>query len=323
MSLKSKLIKYSVRITKSLQFRTLKLLNMTRSLKKQRLRGSYRFIGRSNQSSSMVMIVCGYKPELWDIVFERILLFIPRGIDICLVCPGFNAQNRLEEVALKNKWSILLCKENKIGIAQNHAIKNHLAAKWIHKLDEDIFITKEYFQKMQHLQEAITDSAIQTGFFTPLLNVNGYSSTLLLQKTNLLDGFESHFGEANQACMDTPIWINPLAARYIWENSGPLDALAEKLYNKGNTYTFCPHRFSIGAILFHRDIWDEIDYFTDCPEKQLGYEEVQLCNYCFDNGLKIVVSDEILVGHFSFSTQTQQMFECYSKSPELFTVKVS
>lgn len=227
------------------------------------------------------------------------------------------------ELALENNWSILLCKANKIGIAQNHAIKNHPTAKWIHKLDEDIFITKGYFEKMRLLQERILEAEIPLGFLTPFINVNGYSSTLLLQKTNLLKGFESHFGKAIQACMDTPIWENSLAARYIWENSGPLDALAERLYNQGDTYTYCPHRFSIGAILFHRKIWDEIDYFTDCPEKQLGYEEVQLCNYCFENDLKIIVSDEILVGHFSFSKQTKQMFACYAKSPELFAVQAS
>lgn len=92
MSLKSKLIKYSDRITKSLKFRSRKLVNRTRSLKKQRSLGAYRFIDRSNHSSTMVMIVCGYKPELWDIVFKRIALFTPVDMDVCLVCPGFTVQ---------------------------------------------------------------------------------------------------------------------------------------------------------------------------------------------------------------------------------------
>ena len=72
----------------------------------------------------------------------------------------------------------------------------------------------------------------------------------------------------------------------------------------------CPYRFSIGAILFEKSLWEEMQYFS--VEKNsigMGADEEQLDTYCFLHSKPLMVSENIVVGHLSFSKQNQAMKE--------------
>ena len=62
--------------------------------------------------------------------------------------PGlFN--EKLNKMCEEKKWSYLSVEENKVTLAQNIAIELHKDAKYIYKLDEDMFITKGFFENLK------------------------------------------------------------------------------------------------------------------------------------------------------------------------------
>ena len=272
--------------------------------REDRLSSPYRFDNRQKESSELLILVCGYKEILWPYFFERIERFISPGLDVCIVCPGFKSFPALDLKAQELGWSILHCYQNKISIAINLAIKLHPSASRIHKLDEDIMITKKYFNGMDQLMEALDqDETSDYAFAAPLINVNGYSYHRLLDLLAKREAYEEQFGVAKSACMNVEAWSNPEAAWFLWQAVSPIDQTAEKLFRTGATFSVCPHRFSIGAMLFHRNLWESIDYFEAGVEGQLGIEEKQLAEFCSNKSQLIAVSEEILVGHFSFGPQ--------------------
>ena len=69
-----------------------------------------------------------------------------------------------------------------------------------------------------------------------------------------------------------------------------------------------PHRFSIGAILFERQLWQEMGYFKiPYGGAILGVDEVQFCHHCFNSAQHVVVSNNTFAGHWSFGPQSEIM----------------
>ena len=87
----------------------------------------------------------------------------------------------------------------------------------------------------------------------------------------------------------------------------------------------CAIRFSIGAILFKRELWKDMGFFdVDRSANALfmmGRDEMKLCEYCVMNSKPIMVSENIVVGHFSFGAQTEGMKEFYNEHPERFMLQ--
>ena len=70
-----------------------------------------------------------------------------------------------------------------------------------------------------------------------------------------------------------------------------------------------PYRFSIGAILFRRSLWEEMLGFEVGAEGEMGNDEIYICNYCGEQFLAIYVDTNILAGHLSYGRQTEDMIE--------------
>ena len=279
--------------------------NMARLL---RTRTAFRFKDRQNGRRELLIIVMGYKRPLWPYFFPRLEKFLPDKMDVCIVCPGFTEHKDLEAICEEKNWSILLCYQNKISKAKNVAILNHPKAEMIFKIDEDIMLTEHFFPGMMDLHDkANAEPSFNLGYVAPLLNINGYSYHHLLDKLEARNKYESRFGVAKSACVDLEVWSNGEAAEFMWDLIDPLDENAANLFLGSNTYTICPHRFSIGAVLFSRELWEEMNYFRHGEEGYLGMEEIQLAEHCAAEAKLVVVSDEILIGHFSFGPQYQHM----------------
>ena len=81
----------------------------------------------------------------------------------------------------------------------------------------------------------------------------------------------------------------------------------------------CPIRFSIGAILFERDLWERMGWFdVDLKSSGMGSDEVQLCKYCMLQSRPLMVSENIVAGHFSFGKQNEEMKKYYARNVEKF-----
>ena len=134
----------------------------------------YSFENRSKGSDTMLVVLAGYKPDLWNAVFGRLAAFLPDGIDVCVVISG-KTDARLRDICREHGWSCLSTRRNNLSLAQNTAIRLHPAAQWIYKMDEDMFLTEGVFERMKAAYlSAPGKTSIEVGFVSPLIPVNGY-----------------------------------------------------------------------------------------------------------------------------------------------------
>lgn len=266
--------------------------------------GRHVFTNRGRGHEQMLMVVAGYKPHLWPYTLTRLERFLPEhGLDVCVVCPG-TAPQELQDLAQRNGWSFLATEKNALALAQNLAIAAHPAARYLHKLDEDVLIGEGYIERMRNgYQKVVEDGRYMPGFASPTLNVNGFTYRLFLEELGLDEAYRERFGELVQACTDHKAQADGDAALFLWQHTVPFDDTARKFGERPFGYTAVPHRFSIGAILLERDLWEAIGGFLVVPRGGLGHEERHLCQECVELSRVPVVLHDVFAGHFSFGRQ--------------------
>lgn len=296
------------------------------SQRKKRVKGKYKFINRKNDNEKLCIILAGYKKFLWEDVFGRIEKYAPKDIDFCIVSSGLYSDD-LAQIAEKNNWSYLSVKQNKVTLVQNIAINLHPKAKKIFKLDEDIFITENFFTQLEKTYDKMEkEGRYNIGFVAPLLPINGYANVNVLEKTGLIEEFDKKFGKAyHDGDGQAPIIKNPDIAKFMWgeteERLRDIDKLSKEFSEQEFSYSICSIRFSIGAILFSREIWENMGRFKVGLGTNMGQDEVQLCKYCMIESKAIIVSENTVAGHFSYGPQTNAMKEYYNSHREIFKVK--
>lgn len=271
--------------------------------------GVYEFVDRSTGADEMLIIVAGYRAYLWPYTLSRIGRFVPAGVDVCIVSPGV-APPRLDALAARNGWSWLHTRKNALALGQNLAIELHPRARYVHKLDEDIFVGEGYFTRMRGgLLRVRADGVFTPGFVAPVINVNGFSYRLFLEARDLVNSYQKRFGELHQACGGVRAQYDPEAAVWLWDHSLPLDETMRAFAERPPGYTPIPHRFSIGAFVLERDLWEAIGGFIVHARGGLGHEERQLCQECVDLSRVPVVLHDVFAGHFAFGSQEPMMRE--------------
>lgn len=306
-------------------FKIWNAINEKRLLKieEEKTKGEYTFINRGNDSDKLCIVLAGYKEFLWDNVFLRLKKYCPKDVDICIISSGLYSE-KLSEICEKNNWSYLSVKRNQVSLTQNIAINLHKNAKFIYKIDEDIFITKDFFsQLMDTYNRVLEEKKYKPGFVAPLININGYCYRRLLEKLNLLEKFEKKFGNAwYDACTDQKIIKDSEVAKYFWGDTEKIfrdiDELSARFNKEEFNYSICPIRFSIGAILFPRETWEKMNKFSISDMPGLGMDETEICAYTITESRPIIVSENVLVGHFSYGPQTNAMKDYYEQNIDVF-----
>ncbi len=283
------------------------------------------FVNRSKGCSDLVIVLAGYKEYLYQNVFQRLIEFLPDNYDVCVVTSG-KFSDKVSDICKSNNWSYLSTKENDVGLVQNVAINLHPKAEFIFKLDEDIFITSGYFQKMKRALEHAQSGRYNPGVIVPNLLINGFCTPRIIEKLGLEKIVLEKYG-TNKSLTGKGSYIeeNIDLARFMWgeDDSVPcIDELNIQFENSKLEEIPCPIRFSIGAILFHRSLWEDMNYFDVKHDDliMMGKDEEKLCAYCVVNSRPIMISENIVVGHFSFGPQTQGMIEYYKEHPERFAL---
>ena len=83
--------------------------------------------------------------------------------------------------------------------------------------------------------------------------------------------------------------------------------------------TRSPIRFTIGAIMFERTLWEDMHYFVVKRDQiGMGEDERNLNYFSYFQSRPIMISENILVGHFSYKPQTEGMKEYLANNTELF-----
>lgn len=294
-------------------------------------RSDYTFEDRSRGTDKLCIILAGYKKPLWNEVFKRIATFAPNDVDVCIMTSGLENE-ALRETARRCNWSYLSTAVNHLSFIQNLAIKLHPNAQWIYKLDEDMFLTEGFFEKMLETWREVADNTFYApAFVAPLINVNCYSHLRLLDKLDLVEDFratgltEMKYAEGLNSNLN--VIEEPAVARYLWGETQPvlrdIDALTKRFSAEPLTYSICPMRFSIGAILLSRENWIQFGGFPLSFEGSrygIGDDEELIGYYAFFYGKAIVVNENVVVGHLGYGPQTKAMIEYYEQHKDRFAL---
>lgn len=285
---------------------------------------NHTFIDRRRNSGKACFVLSGYKEFLWDNVFERLLMFVPDDVDVCLLSSGLFSQ-RLNEIARKNEWSYLSTEVNDIGLIQNIAYGLFEEAEWVYKMDEDIFLTENCFERLMVTYRMVEKKEpYRVGFAAPLIPINGYGYIRILNRLNKLEEYENRFGRAiyggNPEGM---LESNVETAKYLWGVDGNVPGIdvLNSVVGEDTGYSVCGVRFSIGFILFKRQLWEDMDGFYVSGKLDIGVDERAICSYCIIKSRAMIVAENVVVGHFSFGKQTEGMKQVYMDHPELFQIE--
>ena len=285
------------------------------------LSGKYNFIDRSKNNSKLCIVLAGYKEYMISSVFGRLKQYVPNDVDVCIITSG-KWSDDLAGLCKTNKWSYLSTKRNNVSLAQNIAIDLHQKAKYIFKMDEDIFLTENYFQKMMKAYKKAVSTNYNCGVMAPLLPINGYGHVKIIEKFGLTGVYKSHFGPLKMAGgAERPIESDANLAKFMWGEEIEVDGVKYKLPSidemnrllevKEFEIEACPIRFSIGSILFERKLWKDMDFFHVSKGNDMGKDEIQLCEFCMLNSRPLLVCNNIVVGHLSFGKQNEIMKKYY------------
>ncbi|MCI8484011.1 MAG: hypothetical protein HFH41_06695 [Lachnospiraceae bacterium] len=295
---------------------TKKVINRGKQFYKDK--GKYSLIDRSSGSEKMCYILSGYKEYLWDIVFERIAAFVPKDVDVCIVYSGgMGKTTDLEQIAEKYEWSYLATKRNQLCLSQNIVLQIFDQAKYIYKLDEDMFVTKEFFtQTWQTLERVKREGRYAVGLVSCLTPVNGYGYIPLLKKYGKLEEYEKKYGKAfysgggeNDAVLFNSEF--PFFIQNIPELKN-IDLLSKRLSQEEFSYSICPTRYNIGAILFERELWEKMGHFdVSLGGCGLGQDEGQMCKHIMERSRVIVIAENCAVGHFGYSIMVNKEWIAY------------
>ena len=276
-------------------------------------------INNMNNYENLLIIVAWYQEYLYDKVLTRVNNNIEDNVDVCIVTP-WKKDVELMEYCKNFWWSYLYTKENKLSLAQNVAIKLHTKAKFIYKMDKDIFITKWFFTNLKEKYYlAVKNSEYIPGAITPVININAFSYSFFLDIIWKKQEYSNKYWAIKQDCNNIgTLWE---IAKYIRNNTLPIDSTQEKFFKSINIrekYITNSVRYSIGCFMFPRDVWEDMWWFDVAFEWWLGKEEKQFLSYSINESRPIILCENSLCWHFSFWSQKLDMKEFFEKNKNLF-----
>lgn len=271
--------------------------------RRENARGHFHFEDRKKNRENLLYILAGYKPDLWSEVFRRILKEDLSDFDVCILSSGLY-DRELDRMADRNGWSYVWSQENVVSNIQNYAISVFPEAKTIWKMDEDMFLCRDYFNIMRETRKkAESESDYEIGFAGPLIPINSYGYIRFLRIIGRFDEYEQRFGIAKVGGYadkrSNNLWTFE-ANDFLWKATGNLDSRAGQLNTGKREYSLCYGKYSIGAIMFERRVWEEMGGFERDKFLYDGRDELSILAYCSLKSRVIVVAEDALVGHYGF-----------------------
>lgn len=299
------------------------LIKLKEKYSKHNIKGKYRFTDRKKDRPKLVLLLIGYKRQLWDDILPRFKSQLDDDMDVCLVSSG-RYFDELENLARENDWSYISTKKNNVCLIQNIAISLFKKASLIFKVDEDIFLTKDAFKKMESaMVRAQEESPYNIGMAAPLLNLNAYGYYRILEKLGKLSDFESRFGKAKMAAgRDQAIETSGDIACFMWGEDGTIPHIdkIDELFSQSNpSWSICPIRLSIGCILYKRSFWEDFGRFPVVIGDGMGLDETIMIAAGAALSQTMAVAEDCAVGHFGYKDQGAEMMKLYCSRRDLFS----
>ncbi|SYW12250.1 conserved hypothetical protein [Oenococcus oeni] len=310
---------------------TKKIIQLSKNQVKKNIYNSFKkdvnFDNRSKNSDNVVMVLAGYKSYFWDDFFARIFKFVPDSYDVVVISSG-KVSDPLSKICKAHNWSYISSAKNNVSLLQNIAVDLFPLAKYIYKIDEDIFITKHFFSGLKKTMDyAEAKGKYKVSFVAPLTNVNGYSYSILLDYFHARSIYEKEFGRAFiESGPRNKIETNSEIAKFMWGKGGYLpmiDEMDDTLGDLPFSFSICPIRFSIGAILYPRYVWEQIGGFPVNFGNGMGVDEEKINGISINYSISRVpyISENTVVGHGGFGSQARALKNFFESHPEITKLK--
>jgi hypothetical protein len=180
--------------------------------------------------------------------------------------------------------NVYATKYNQLALIQNEVISKLRADLYI-KIDDDILVSENWTDAFIGVYER---NYRNMSFGSVTIPINGFGWVPFLEIMNLTKEFKQLFPNVplNQACMDVAVYKDPKVNEFIWENCLNIDHTATTFKNNQHgdfKDLICPHRYSIGAIVFGHKFWEKMggwkvqDNYKQNLRKQALYQK--MANY--------------------------------------------
>ena len=148
---------------------------------------------------------------------------------------------------------------NQLAVIQNEVIKKLKAELYI-KIDDDILVTENWTDAFVGVYQR---NYRNMSFGSVTIPINGFGWVPFMEIMNITNKFKSTFPTTviNQECLDVAVYKDKEVNEFLWKHCLDLDHTAAEFKNnqRGNfTDLICPHRYSIGAIVFSYKFWEEM-----------------------------------------------------------------
>ena len=259
--------------------------NMINShIEHEKYSSKYKVEGQIRNKEQMLYVLSGYKPYLWNDVFERVKAFQTPELEVCVVSSGKYC-DELSCLCKDNGWIYVSTELNNICVASNIVMRLFPKAEYIFKLDEDIYLPKDYFADMLYAYkeiEKVTPGEI--GYICPALPLGFYGMHDFLIRKNCLDEYNEKFGKhyVGGTLLNPAFRKHVGVDEFIWKKIGIFDDCAEEYKKSGLDFEPCVTRSGIAAILFKRQFWDTMGGLKKPRGAGLGDagDEGQITAYC-------------------------------------------
>lgn len=280
----------------------------------------YHFTDRSRGRKYLCYVLAGYEAELWKDTIGRLEAFQEDGVDYCLVSSGKEVET-LKQIAKRNNWSYLYTWQNQVCYIQNLVIELHTSAEYIIKMDEDIFIGRDFFRQMiRGYHQIEREGEYHIGFVVPVVPLNccGYASYIKL--IGIKEEYERRFGRAYKHRFSAVFNVEE-TAEFLWDTIDTFDGMAE-CFLKNEGYDILDCYYNIGCIMYSRERWMMMGKWPELPnESGMGRDEAYICQDNRNKDLAIYELQNVLAGHLAFGHQKKRMLKYYKEHAEKFAVQ--
>lgn len=280
----------------------------------------YHFTNRSREKRYLCYILAGYEPELWKDTIGRVEAFQDDRMDYCLVLSG-KQDEILERTAERNGWSYLYTETNQVCYIQNLVIELHPKADYILKMDEDIFVGKNFFQEMMRNYHRIEEEGeYRIGFAVPVVPLNCCGYVTYLNLAGRKEEYQQRFGRAYKNRFSAVFNVEE-TAEFLWDTMDTFDSMADR-FLKNEGYDILDCYYNIGCIMFSRERWMMMGKWPELPgESGMGKDEVCICEDNRKKDLAIYEVHSALAGHLAFGHQKKRMMQYYREHKEKFAIR--
>jgi len=232
-----------------------------------------------------ILLLTKDRPNLLEKVFDRLIKYTDWNNFELWVLDNFSTSANKKIIGMyKDNYpfiNVYATTYSQLALIQNEII-GKLKADFYIKIDDDILVGEGWTDGFVGVYERHHNTM---AFGSVIIPINGFGWVPYLEIMGWTEEFKEKFPgtKLNQDCMDVAVYKDKLVNEFIWKKSLNLDETVRRFKERQNGEykdLFCPHRYSIGAIVFSHKRWEEMggwkvqEYYDLVLKKQKRYNKI-------------------------------------------------